>query len=335
MTTISTDRQELGKVLPLDTPFTCMVFPSNICNFRCIYCSQSTKPSTVKNQMMSWEIYKKTIDDLTRFPSKLRLLVLAGLGEPLIHPQISDMVAYAKEKQAAHTVRIITNASLLSPEKSDALIDAGLDHLKISIQGVTEEAHQKWGGKPAISLARIVENITYFYNHKKDTIVNVKIVADAFENSDDERKFYELFEPICDVMNIEHVEKIMENVDYSAIGVDSSVGITGNTSEGNCICQMPFYYLSVYPDGEITPCCTSMFENYKAISFGNVLDVDLDQIWNGEKMNRFRLKLLRKEREQIPVCATCFNFQAQCRPEDNIDPYAQRLIEIYQKLGKK
>lgn len=76
---------------------------------------------------------------------KLKLLVFAGLGEPLLHPQIAEMAAYAKKREVAGTVRIITNASLLTHKMSDSLIEAGLDSLKISLQGVTEEAHHKWG----------------------------------------------------------------------------------------------------------------------------------------------------------------------------------------------
>lgn len=140
-------RKELGSLLPLDAPFTCMVFPSNVCNFKCIYCNQSVKPKHVKAEFMSWDVYKKAIDDLCGFPHplKLKLLVFAGLGEPLLHPQIAEMAAYAKKREVAGTVRIITNASLLTHKMSDSLIEAWLDSLKISLQGVTEEAHHKWG----------------------------------------------------------------------------------------------------------------------------------------------------------------------------------------------
>lgn len=327
-------RRELGAMLPLDTPFTCMIFPSNVCNFRCIYCSHSVRPKHIANEFMSWEVYRKTIDDLSGFPQKLKLLVIAGLGEPLVHPQIAEMVAYAKERDVAETVRIITNASLLTAKRSDDLIKAGPDHLKISLQGVTEEAHQKWGGNPAVPLKRIVDNVAYFYAHKKNTIVNVKIVSAAFESPEDEDLFCTLFAPISDTMNVEHIQDIMEGVCVEAIGADASVGIAGNASKKNEICQMPFYYLSVYPDGEILPCCTSLFESYKKISFGNVKDVDLNELWNSNTMNRFRLRLLRGERSQIPVCSVCSNFQAQCQPGDNIDPYASELIRKYESMSR-
>ena len=35
------DRLKLSQVIPLDTPFTLNIYPSNACNFKCIYCVQS------------------------------------------------------------------------------------------------------------------------------------------------------------------------------------------------------------------------------------------------------------------------------------------------------
>ena len=39
----STDRQDLMEVLPLAKPFTVLIEPSSLCNFRCIQCFQSIK----------------------------------------------------------------------------------------------------------------------------------------------------------------------------------------------------------------------------------------------------------------------------------------------------
>lgn len=94
----SMERVQLGEVLPLETPFTLEIFPSNVCNFSCVYCAHSNIPANYKIEFMDMEIYKKCIDDLTKFPVKLKLLLIAGLGEPLLHPEIDTMVKYAKDK---------------------------------------------------------------------------------------------------------------------------------------------------------------------------------------------------------------------------------------------
>ena len=324
-------RQKLGEVIPLRAPFTAALNITNVCNFRCVYCAHSNRPAGLKNEMMPWEIYQKSVDGLSALPQKLKLLLLAGLGEPLAHPQIDKMVAYAKERQTAETIRIITNASLLTHELSDRLIDAGLDHLKISIQGLDDAAYKKMCGT-GIPLARIMDNIAYFYRHKKHTTVNVKIVADAFEKPEDEQRFYEMFDDICDVMNIEHISPYQESVDYGKLTGDKFVLQSGNQAKLNKLCYTPFYLFSIYPDGTVIPCCYNSFESYKQLSMGNVMDMDLAAFWNSEEMNRFRLSLLRDERAKMPVCATCRFFQSAGNPEDNIDEYAETLIRKYQEL---
>ncbi len=322
-------RQELGKLIPLEVPFTCGIYPTNACNFKCKYCAQSCRPQHIKNVFLDWDIYKKCIDDLTGFSSPLKLLVFAGLGEPLLHPRISEMVRYANEKKVAETVRIITNASLLTPELSDELIEAGLGHLKISIQGLDDEAYFDMCGT-TIGLEKIIGNISYFFQHKKDTVVNVKIVSDAFKQPDDEQRFYEMFGGICDVMNIEHIAPYQET-DYSSLVTEEFVSQTGQAEAANKICQMPFYFYTVYPDGEVLPCCLMSFENYKGISLGNVRQLNIAELWNSREFHKFRLELLKDHRRGI--CADCKTFSSICAPEDNIDQYAEKLIPVFESLG--
>ena len=59
-----------------------------------------------------------------------------GMGEPLIHPHIIDMVREAAER--GKYVELITNGTLLKPEMSEALLSAGLKRLWISVDDVYE-----------------------------------------------------------------------------------------------------------------------------------------------------------------------------------------------------
>lgn len=331
-TATSENRQVLGKIIPLQVPFTCDIYPTNVCNFKCIYCAQSIKPDHIRNEFMSWEIFKKCIDDLTHFPYKVKQVLFVGLGEPLAHPEITDMVAYAKKKDVAEKVAIITNGSLLTHDMSDRLIAAGLDHLKVSIQGLNDTKYREMCGTK-FSLAQIIENIKYYHQHKNHTEVNVKIVADAFEKESDKETFYEMFGDICDTMNIEYLCPYQEGIDYSTI-IDTDFRTQIGGKSKNKICQIPFFRYAVYPDGEIIPCCQISFEAYKQISLGNIMDTDLCEIWNSSRFNKFRLMLLRNERQQNPTCAVCDDFfTSQCQPGDDIDAYAEHLISIYEKMG--
>jgi MoaA/NifB/PqqE/SkfB family radical SAM enzyme len=71
-----------------------------------------------------------------------RLCFDLHMAEPLLHPDICEMVRLIKE--AGHTARISTNGYLL-PEKAEGLIEAGLDYAQVSIDG-PEEVHDSIRG---------------------------------------------------------------------------------------------------------------------------------------------------------------------------------------------
>lgn len=321
----SMKRVILGEVAPLEVPFTLEIFPTNVCNFKCIYCAHSTMEAETQQTFLPIELYKKCIDDLSGFNKKLKVILFAGLGEPLIHPQIAEMVRYAKESKVAETIRIITNGSLLTREMSDSLIDAGLDSLKISIQGLSNEKYKEMCDSH-IPLETIIDNIRYFYSHKKDTVVNVKIVSDVFEEPSDEQKFYEMFGDICDQMNIEHIASYQ---DTAIMGKKQGyISQTGTNEMPNKICQLPFYFYSVLENGDIIPCCTLDVGRNNQLSLGNIVDTNLSKIWNSDKFMDFRLMHLREEKYKNSVCKNCYaSYQSQCRKEDNIDLYKDQIIE--------
>jgi molybdenum cofactor biosynthesis enzyme MoaA len=145
-------RTVLAEVLPLDTPFVVQIFPIYACNFRCGYCIFSVpkqKRYFISDQVaMNFDLYKKSVEDMAQFPRQVKVLRFVGIGEPLLHPKIADMIGYAVSKGIAQTVELLTNASLLTPKLSDALISAGLSRLVVSLQGTSSEKYAEVCGAP-------------------------------------------------------------------------------------------------------------------------------------------------------------------------------------------
>jgi len=83
-----------------------------------------------------------------------------GFGEPLFHPNIVDMVARVKALDT--TVELITNGTLLSPEMSRQLIEAGLDMLWASLDGATPESYADV--RLGAALPEVVTNLRNFRN---------------------------------------------------------------------------------------------------------------------------------------------------------------------------
>lgn len=328
---VSIKRVELGEQLPLDTPFALHIFPSFYCNFKCNYCLHSLSQEDLRKkgfhrQMMDFVIYKKAINDAVQFKQKLKAIIFAGHGEPLLHPKIVEMVAYAEQTKLTERTEIVTNASLLTNELSDGLIDAGLKRLRISIQGTTGEQYQETCGVK-VDFDNFINQIKYFYQHKKDTEVYVKIIDCALCNHEDEEKFKHIFSPISDVIAIEHEIPFVKELDYE------NIGLSGLCKQGNkmssSICSMPFYMMVLYPDGSICPCCSTDVP----CSFGNIKNISLLDSWNSMQRTMFLRRQLDGV-QHIPVCQQCCVPAYGLQTGDYLEPYVERLKLQYDSWGR-
>lgn len=118
-------RTVLSNVLPLDTPYAVTIFPIYACNFKCNYCLHSLTGNArghISDKIsMDFDLYKKCIDDIATFPRKLKVLHFIGYGEPLLHHEISKMVAYAVEKKVADVVDIVTNGAFIPRDRKSVV----------------------------------------------------------------------------------------------------------------------------------------------------------------------------------------------------------------------
>jgi len=111
--------------------------PTNRCNLDCITCIRNSWYEPLGE--MSSTVFSRIVEDLKLLPGPPSVF-LGGLGEPLSHPHLVDMV---KElKSIGSFVELITNGTLLSKDLSKRLIDAGLDKLWVSLDGAPPESYK-------------------------------------------------------------------------------------------------------------------------------------------------------------------------------------------------
>jgi radical SAM protein with 4Fe4S-binding SPASM domain len=322
-------RIPLREVLPLQTPFVVQIFPIYACNFRCKYCHfSSDRDKFFVTDVISLDLglFKKCIDDMTSFPQKIKTLRLVGMGEPLLHKDLAAMVAYAKRQDIADTVEILTNASLLTHDRSDELIDAGLDRIVVSIQGTGPEKYQEISGVN-IDFEKFRDNLRYFYKRKKKTRIYFKVVDCALIDKDDEARFFELFGDSCDTIGIEHAVPIFPGAEYNdKLGAGnemiSQFGLTVPHIE---ICPQPFYLMQINSDGKVVGCHSIPYPQI----IGDCNNGAVPEIWNGDTFRDFRLKMLNGRRSVCKTCLECNIMNLRIFPEDDISADAERLKKCY------
>lgn len=324
-----TKRTELYKKLPLEVPFSVHMFVSYFCNFKCNYCLHSLSDEALeqkkfKKSFMSFDIYEKAIDDIAKFPTKIKALIFAGHGEPLLNKDIAKMVAYAKERNIADRVEIVTNASLLTKKMSDNLISAGLDRLRVSIQGINSLAYKKIMGKD-FDFDLLVNQIKYFYNHKINTEVYCKIIDIAMQNEKEQEIFKEIFQPISDEAAIEYAIPFVKEVENEKLKDSFTSSKQGNSISSAKVCSMPFYMMVVTPNGDVVPCCSTDVP----LVYGNVKEKCLADIWQSPQVKGFCRVHLLGNRDKHFVCRECSVPCYGLQDGDYLDDHAKELLEKY------
>ncbi len=118
------------------------------CNMSCGMCVKQAPGSSISNKHLDVAVFNKLLPCIPH----IQALVLSGIGEPLLHPDLLWMIAKAHEqmadKRASETsekswIGFQTNGLLLTHSLTEQLLDAGLNRLCISVDNVPEE--QKCG----------------------------------------------------------------------------------------------------------------------------------------------------------------------------------------------
>jgi MoaA/NifB/PqqE/SkfB family radical SAM enzyme len=129
---------------------------TNRCNSLCLSCPLTYNhflPREPKRHL-AWDDFRRIVD---QFP-RLDRVVLHGIGEPLLNKDLPRFVAHLKERRAE--VLFNTNAILLDQKCGDALVAAGLDELRVSLDAVTPELYAQLRGVDR--LPQVIRNLQAF-----------------------------------------------------------------------------------------------------------------------------------------------------------------------------
>jgi MoaA/NifB/PqqE/SkfB family radical SAM enzyme len=113
---------------------------------------------------MTEETFARLLDGIAAFDPPPAIL-FGGFGEPLAHPRILEMVAQVKAVGVPE-VELITNGCLLSREVSRALIEAGLDTLWVSLDGIRPESYSDV--RLGALLPQVLENLETFKSVRRE-----------------------------------------------------------------------------------------------------------------------------------------------------------------------
>lgn len=267
----------------LDYPPLCVdVESAAVCDLACPFCFRQW--IATPDKIIDFELFRRLVDQCAALgvPS----MKLNWRGEPLLHPQLPEMIDLAKRAGILEVI-INTNATTLDEEKSRALIDAGLDMMIYSFDGGSKETYEQMrpGRFKPNTFDTVYENIRRFADIRSQTgavfprtRIQMVLTEDTFPEKD---AFFGLFEGCVDDASVkayterggkiseldaETRERLSDEVERLDLPDDTPVrrDLSGQlyVSTGRLPCEQPFQRLLVTYDGRVSMCCYDWGSQY-------------------------------------------------------------------------
>ena len=290
-------------------PVRLWIEPTNVCNLRCII--GPTGQGRMQNPgRMSLDLYRKIVDEAATFAIDINLF---GRGEAFLHPDLPEFVRYAHFKGI--NTRLETNATVLTPEKSEEAIRAGLDFISFSFDGYTKGIYESI--RRGADFQKTLDNIIRFLQIKKalrsrkpyvsvQFIRTPKFLEGASQAS--ERRFKADFRGLpLNTYRYVTPHRYTGEIDEAVTGTTYGY-VEGKRRHGLFArikytpCPYPWYSTHILWDGTVTPCCMDF---HSGCVLGDVSSASIRDIWNGEAMVALRDKIGTGNYRDIPLCSRC------------------------------
>ena len=259
---------------------------TNRCNKNCSFCHGTSRTP----QSMDMETFRYIAD---RLQGVTEYLYFHLMGEPLTHPLLPEFIRYAVER--GYRPIITTNGTLLA-ERGQALIDAGVYKVNVSVHSFEEGSRESYlayiqGCLDFVDRASSAGVLTVLrlWNNGYDAGRNIDtqtLIRSRFgDNWQHGRRGIKIREKLY----LEHGERF-EWPDLEAIDYGENGFCYGLKDQFGVLC-----------DGTVVPCC---LDSDGVLALGNLLETPLETILTSPRAAAIREGFSRRKAVE-PLCRRC------------------------------
>jgi MoaA/NifB/PqqE/SkfB family radical SAM enzyme len=297
---------------------------TNRCNLLCETCPR-TFEALEPPADMSWELFTRIVDQA----HGLKRAVLHGVGEPMLVPELPRMIRYLKDRGVY--VLFNTNGTLLREKRFAALIDSGLDELRVSLDAADAASYTAVRGRPFFDrIVRDVRNLREYQERAGATHPKISLWLTGLKETIQQLPDFVRLAASMHVREV-HLQRLvfdeagfgMASAEHSlfeqtdaeemraieaaqAIGAELGVLLDASGASEPTVslkqqgekpwsgCRRPWSLMYFTAHGRALPCCIAPFSarGYETYTLGDAKTQSLDEMWNGPAYTDFREKLV-------------------------------------------
>jgi len=269
---------------------------TNCCNDSCLFCANSK--CTKQRGFVEPKVAKKVLEKAYLLGT--REVGFYGTGEPLLDSNLEEYISYAK-KLGYEYIYITTNGALLTEERAQSIINAGIDSIKFSINASNREDYLLIHGKDEFD--KVITNLKYLHElrtvQNKKFAIYISYIATRYTIPQKKEFIEKYIKYVDDIVfnDCRNISGCMGTEIINWLSVDENLSCCYE----NEICPLIFKTLYVTYEGFLTMCCAD-FQNYLVIA--DLKKDDLEEAWNNEYAQRLRKQHLEHKTEGT-LCYDC------------------------------
>ena len=295
---------------PWGWPTHMQVEPTNCCNLKCALCPV-TEGLERESGMMDMDVFRKIVDEGGKH---VFLMLLWEWGEPFLHPQAYEMIAYARK----NGIKVISSSNghrFTRPGEAEKLVRSGIDGIIVATDGISQDTYDRY--RRSGKLETVLDGIRAIVAAKKKLnsqtpLVNFRFIV--MKHNEHEIPRLEEFARSLGV------DALSLKTLYPGHGVDPSMD-----QENEFVPTDPRYQRFRYDENKNrigvgqNPCkglwnapaihwngviCTCSFDVNENCTFGDLTKSSFEECWRGDAYAAMR-RQFRENWSDIHLCGGC------------------------------
>lgn len=298
----------MGLVRICHAPLFVSVEPAAVCQLRCPACPvglrNGERLAVRGERLMSREVWERVLGEVKEYAHTMQFYFQ---GEPLLNNGLPQMIAEAHEA-GLYTI-VSTNAQAMTPEMAEALVNAGLSRIIVSMDGLTQATYGAYRIGGDIEKAKAALRWLREAKEKLKGRTTIELQCLRLKTNEDEwaelKRVYKslgadrLSLKTAQLYDYENGHPLMPSeARYSRYeqGADG----TYHRKALHRGCLRVWSGVVVTTTGEVLPCC---YDKERAHAYGNIADAPIAELFRNEKAMAFRRAALD---EQPKICQECW-----------------------------